>query len=206
MLKGPTNGCKCISLRPAAKKPCSFSWIQVQNTNWAAEHYFYISYRDHHYFYVFIQATGRLTHLQGKDSTDLGCNPATSQSAGRCSTNWANLAVVDKLEITEGNDHAFPISMVSDWSATSEFAPTADQQKTGLVTWLTIVHRKIPKIRPSKYKPPPPLPPGACTWKLHSTLQSKTSKNSKFPSNYKAGPIDFETQISPEHKPLKKGL
>ena len=30
------------------------------------------------------------------------------------------------------------------------------------------------------------------------------SKNSKFPPNYKANPIDFETQISNEYKPLSK--
>ena len=42
---------------------------------------------------------------------------------------------------------------------------------------------KIPKISPSKYKPP-----GACT--------VKQSKNGTFTSNYKASPIDFETQIS----------
>ena len=72
-------------------------------------------------------------------------------------------------------------------------------------------HRKIPKISPSKYKPPkpvkpiknPPLnhpskykPPGACTWKIALKYKVKQSKNGKFTSNYKANPIGFETQIS----------
>ena len=39
-------------------------------------------------------------------------------------------------------------------------------------------------------------PPGACTWKIALKYKVKQSKNSKFPSNYKASPIDFETQIS----------
>ena len=55
-------------------------------------------------------------------------------------------------------------------------------------------YRKIPKISPSKYKPPPP--PGACTWKIALKYKVKQSKNFKFTSNYKASPIDFETQIS----------
>ena len=44
--------------------------------------------------------------------------------------------------------------------------------------------------RPSKYKPP-----GACTWKIALKYKVK-SKNGKFTSNYKASPINFETQIS----------
>ena len=36
-------------------------------------------------------------------------------------------------------------------------------------------------------------------------IQSKQSKNGKFPSNSKASPIDLETQISlSEYKPLQK--
>ena len=46
---------------------------------------------------------------------------------------------------------------------------------------------------PSKYKPPPP---GACSWKIALKYKVKQSKNGKFMSNYKATPIDFETQIS----------
>ena len=44
---------------------------------------------------------------------------------------------------------------------------------------------------PSKYKP-------FGGWYLEISLKykAKQSKNSKFPSNYKASPIDFETQIS----------
>ena len=45
--------------------------------------------------------------------------------------------------------------------------------------------------RPSKYKPP-----GACTWKIALKYKVKQSKNGKFTLNYKASPIDFETQIS----------
>ena len=48
-----------------------------------------------------------------------------------------------------------------------------------------------PWNRPSKYKPP---------WGLYLEIalkyKVKQSKNGKFPSNYKASPINFETQIS----------
>ena len=53
--------------------------------------------------------------------------------------------------------------------------------------------KKPPLNRPFKYKPPPP---GACTWKCALKYKVKQSKKGKFPSNYKASPIDFETQIS----------
>ena len=39
-------------------------------------------------------------------------------------------------------------------------------------------------------------PRGAYTWKLPSNTQVKRGKNGKFPSIYKASPIDFEAQIS----------
>ena len=74
---------------------------------------------------------------------------------------------------------------------------------------------KIPKIGPSMYKPlqiqapqtsntkNPPLnhppnisPPGACAWKIALKYKVKEEKTGKFPSNYKASAIDFETQIS----------
>ena len=64
-----------------------------------------------------------------------------------------------------------------------------------------------PLNRPSKYKPP-----GACTWKIALKYKVKQSKNGKFTSNYKASPIDFETQISlrgispSKNKPLRKVL
>ena len=48
-----------------------------------------------------------------------------------------------------------------------------------------------PLNRPSKEKPP-----GACTWKIALKYKVKQSKNGKFPSNYKASAIDFETKIS----------
>ena len=48
-----------------------------------------------------------------------------------------------------------------------------------------------PLNRPSTYKPQ-----RACTWKIALKYKVKQSKNGKFPSNYKASPIDFETQIS----------
>ena len=70
--------------------------------------------------------------------------------------------------------------------------------------------RKMPKISPSKYKPPQsfnpknlPLnrpskykPPGSLYLEIAFKYKVKQSKNGKFSSNYKAGPIDFETQIS----------
>ena len=48
-----------------------------------------------------------------------------------------------------------------------------------------------PLNRPSKYKPP-----GACAWNIALKYKVKQSKNGKFTLNYKASPIDFETQIS----------
>ena len=39
-------------------------------------------------------------------------------------------------------------------------------------------------------------PSGACTWKIAPKYKVKQSKNGKFTSNYKASPIDFETQNS----------
>ena len=47
-----------------------------------------------------------------------------------------------------------------------------------------------------KIAPPNISPPGAFTWKIALKYKIKQSKNGKFPSNYKASPIDFETQIS----------
>ena len=44
--------------------------------------------------------------------------------------------------------------------------------------------------------PPNISNPGACTWKITLKYKVKQSKNGKFTSNYKASPIDFETQIS----------
>ena len=70
-------------------------------------------------------------------------------------------------------------------------------------------YRKIPKISPSNYKPPkpvkknPPLnrpskykPPGAWTWKIALKYKVKQSNYGNVTSNYRASPIDFETQIS----------
>ena len=48
-----------------------------------------------------------------------------------------------------------------------------------------------PLNRRSKY-----MPRGACTWKITIKYKVKQSKNGKFTSNYKASPVDFETQIS----------
>ena len=77
----------------------------------------------------------------------------------------------------------------------------------------SIKYRKIPKISPSTYKPlqiqgpqtgnekNPPLnrpskykPHGGLCLENCPQIQSKTKKSGKFPSNYKASPIDFETQ------------
>ena len=73
-----------------------------------------------------------------------------------------------------------------------------------------VKYRKIPKISSSKFKPPQTgnaktlrliapsniSPPRACSWKIVLKYKLKPSKNGKFTSNYKASPIDFETQIS----------
>ena len=75
---------------------------------------------------------------------------------------------------------------------------------------IQFIYRKIPKISSSKYEPPkavtqkilreiaPPniRPRGACTWKIALKYKVKQSKNSKFTSNYKASPVDSETQVS----------
>ena len=39
-------------------------------------------------------------------------------------------------------------------------------------------------------------PPGVCTRKMTLKYKVKQSKNGKFTINYKAGQVDFETQIS----------
>ena len=79
-----------------------------------------------------------------------------------------------------------------------------------MILGVTNKNRKIPKISPSMYKPPKLItqktlrlivpsnisPQGACTWKITLKYKVKQSKNGKFTSNYKASPIDFETQIS----------
>ena len=57
---------------------------------------------------------------------------------------------------------------------------------------LKLVTQKNPPLnRTFKYKPPGGLVLGKCP-----QMQNKQSKNGKFPSNYKAIPIGFETQIS----------
>ena len=47
-----------------------------------------------------------------------------------------------------------------------------------------------------KIAPPNISSPGACTWKIALKYKVKQSQNGKFTSNYKASPVDFETQIS----------
>ena len=51
--------------------------------------------------------------------------------------------------------------------------------------------KNLPLNSPSKYKPP-----GGLYLKIALKYKVKQSKNGKFTSNYKASPIDFETQIS----------
>ena len=54
--------------------------------------------------------------------------------------------------------------------------------------------------------PPNISPLGACTWKIALKYEVKQRKKGKFTSNYKASPIDFETQIPPPPpvvKPLR---
>ena len=47
-----------------------------------------------------------------------------------------------------------------------------------------------------KISPPNISPPEVCTLKIALKYKVKQSKNGKFTFNYKASPIDFETQIS----------
>ena len=74
------------------------------------------------------------------------------------------------------------------------------------------IYRKIPKISPSVYKPPKLVaqktsvkspvqiyiykPSGGLYSEIALKYKVKQGKNIKFPSNYKASPIDFETLIS----------
>ena len=51
--------------------------------------------------------------------------------------------------------------------------------------------KKPPLNRPSKYKAP-----GGWYSEIALKHKRKQSKNGKFPSSYKASPIDFKTQIS----------
>ena len=50
--------------------------------------------------------------------------------------------------------------------------------------------------RPSKYKPNPPPLRGGFYLEIALNYEEKESKNGKFPSNYKANPIDFKTRVS----------
>ena len=79
------------------------------------------------------------------------------------------------------------------------------RQSDFLDTIEVFVYRKIPKISPSRYKPPKPVtqktlplnrpskckPPRACTWKIAHKYKVKQSNNGKFTSNFKASPIYF---------------
>ena len=51
--------------------------------------------------------------------------------------------------------------------------------------------KNAPLNRPSKYKPP-----GGLYLAIALKYKVKQSKNGKFSSNYKASPIDVETQVS----------
>ena len=53
------------------------------------------------------------------------------------------------------------------------------------------LEKNPPLNRPSKYKPPRDL-----YLEIALKYKGKQIKNGKFPSNYKASPIDFESQIS----------
>ena len=78
---------------------------------------------------------------------------------------------------------------------------------------MSVIYRKIPKISPSKYKPRKPvmqktlcwiaplniIPPGGLYLEIALKYKVKQRKNGKFPSNYKASPLEFETHI-PLHR------
>ena len=59
--------------------------------------------------------------------------------------------------------------------------------KGPIIVEVIYYYRKIPKIDPSMYKP---------LQLFTLKYKAKQSKNGKFLSNYKASPINFETQIS----------
>ena len=91
------------------------------------------------------------------------------------------------------------------------YAILNEQQCRCSLVYQIVNCRKISKISPSMYKPPqtrnaknPPLnrpskykPPGGLYSEIVLKYKVKQRKNGKFPSIYKASPIDFETQISP---------
>ena len=53
------------------------------------------------------------------------------------------------------------------------------------------MQKKPPLNRPSKYKPT-----GGLYLAIALKYKVEQNKKGKFPSNYKASPIDFETQVS----------
>ena len=52
--------------------------------------------------------------------------------------------------------------------------------------------------------PPNISPLGACSWEIALKYKVRQGKNGKFTSNYKASPIDFDTQFPSIDKPLQK--
>ena len=78
-------------------------------------------------------------------------------------------------------------------------------------------YRKIPKISPSKYKPPKPVtqetlrsiappnisPCGAFYLEIALVCEVKQSKNGKFPSSYKLAQSTLKRKFSSVHKPLR---
>ena len=73
---------------------------------------------------------------------------------------------------------------------------------------------KIPKISPSKYKPPKPVtqnhpskykpPPGVCTWKIALKYKGKQNKNGKFIPNTKLAQSILKRRFLSVDKPLQK--
>ena len=113
----------------------------------------------------------------------------TNQS--RYSFSWTVIGLVSPLRLAKSHD--FVVSL--------------------LISWPTVKFRKLapPSISPSKSKPPKlvtqkthrincpskdkPPPPVGLYLEIALKYKVKQSKNGKFPSNYKASKIDFETQI-----------
>ena len=85
------------------------------------------------------------------------------------------------------------ITVSSDTKNTARYAMIHTPFFMFLWTLFSTYHITV-KFR--KQAPPNISPPGACTWKIALKYKVKQSKNGKFTSNYKASPIDFETQIS----------
>ena len=65
-------------------------------------------------------------------------------------------------------------------------------------------YRKIPKISPSKYKPPKLVTQKSPPLNRPSVYEVKQTKNGKFPSSYKLAQLTLKRKFPSVDKPLQK--